>query len=103
MNVSADLQLWLLLGAALFCTGVFGLLTRRSALGLLLSIELMVNAININLIAFGCYRGDYTGQVIALFGIALTVAEVAVGLAILIQMSRTMKTLEVHHAKELNG
>lgn len=103
MNMTADLQLWLLLSAVLFCTGVFGLLTRRSALGLLLSIELMVNAININLIAFGCYRGDYTGQVIALFGIALTVAEVAVGLALLIQMSRTMKTLEVHHAKELNG
>jgi NADH-quinone oxidoreductase subunit K len=103
MSMTADLQAWLLLSAVLFSTGVFGILTRRSALGILLGIELMVNAININLVAFGFARGDHTGQVIALFGIALTVAEVAVGLALLIQMSRTIKSLELHRAKELNG
>jgi len=103
MTMAADLQAWLLLSAVLFCSGIYGLLTRRSALGILLAIELMVNAININLVAFGFARGDHTGQVIALFGIALTVAEVAVGLALLIQMSRTVKSLELHRAKELNG
>jgi NADH-quinone oxidoreductase subunit K len=103
MNMTADLQAWLLLSAVLFSTGIYGILTRKNTLGILISIELMVNAININLVAFGWARGDHTGQVIALFGIALTVAEVAVGLALLIQMSRTMKSLELDRARELNG
>jgi NADH-quinone oxidoreductase subunit K len=103
MNMTADLQAWLLLSAVLFSTGIYGILTRKNSLGILLSIELMANAININFVAFGWARGDHTGQVIALFGIALTVAEVAVGLALLIQMSRTMKSLELDRARELNG
>ena len=103
MNPSADLQAWLILSAVLFSTGLFGVLTRKSALGLLIAIELMVNAVNINFVAFGFARGDHTGQVIALFGIALTVAEVAVGLALAIQMSRNFRSLEIDQAKELNG
>jgi NADH-quinone oxidoreductase subunit K len=97
----ANLEMWLLLSAALFAVGLYGVITRRNAVALLLSIELMVNAVNINFAAFGWARGDYTGQMIALFAIALTVAEVAVGLAILIQLSRTHKSTELDVATEL--
>jgi NADH-quinone oxidoreductase subunit K len=94
---------WLLLSAALFCTGLFGLLSRRHAVGLLLSVELMANAVNLNLVAFGFFRGDLTGQVIALFGIALTVAEVVVGLSLVIQLHRHQKSVDVDSARELYG
>ncbi len=94
---------WLLLSAALFCTGLFGLLTRKNALGLLLSVELMANAVNLNLVALGAFRGDLVGQVIALFGIALTVAEVVVGLALVIQLHRHQKSVDVDSARELAG
>tara|TARA_B110000037_G_scaffold52953_1_gene64906 strand:+ start:372 stop:671 length:300 start_codon:yes stop_codon:yes gene_type:complete len=97
----ADLEMWLILSAVLFSVGLYGVIVRLNAIAILLSIELMVNAVNINLAAFGWARGDYTGQMIALFAIALTVAEVAVGLAILIQLSRTHKSIELDVATEL--
>ena len=96
-----SLQLWLLLSAALFSVGLYGLLTRRHAIAMLLSMELMLNAVNLNVVAFAFARGDLTGQVIALFAMALTVAEVAVGLALLIQLSRTRRSLQVDRATEL--
>jgi NADH-quinone oxidoreductase subunit K len=96
-----SLQLWLLLSAALFSVGLYGLLTRRHAIAMLLSMELMLNAVNLNVVAFAYARGDLTGQVIALFAMALTVAEVAVGLALLIQLSRTRRSLQVDRATEL--
>jgi NADH-quinone oxidoreductase subunit K len=64
-------------------------------------MELMLNAVNLNVVAFAYARGDLTGQVIALFAMALTVAEVAVGLALLIQLSRTRRSLQVDRATEL--
>jgi NADH-quinone oxidoreductase subunit K len=94
---------WLVLSAALFSTGIFGLLTRKQAIGLLLSVELMANAVNLNLVAFGYFRGDLMGQVLALFGIALTVAEVVVGLAFVIQLHRHHKSIDVDAASELAG
>ena len=94
---------WLLLAAALFSTGVFGLLSRRNAISILLSVELMANAVNLNLVALGFWRGDHTGQVIALFGIALTVAEIVVGLALVIQLHRHQKSVDVDDARELVG
>jgi len=97
------LTAWLLLSAALFSTGIFGLLTRKHAIGLLLSVELMANAVNLNLVAFGYFRGDLVGQVVALFGIALTVAEVVVGLALVIQLHRHHKSTDVDAAHELAG
>ncbi len=97
------LSAWLLLSAAMFSVGIFGLLTRKHAIGLLLSVELMANAVNLNLVAFGFFRGDLTGQVIALFGIALTVAEVVVGLALVIQLHRHNKSIDVDSARELAG
>ncbi len=81
----------LLLAGALFCIGVFGLLSRRQPIAILLSVELMANASNIVFVAFGRYRGggNATGQVFATFSIALTVAEVAVGLALVILLYRS--------------
>jgi NADH-quinone oxidoreductase subunit K len=81
------LELTLLLAAAVFSIGTYGLLTRREAVAMLLSIELMVNAANIVLVAFARFRGVDT-QPVVLFVLAITVAEVAVGLALILLMAR---------------
>ena len=101
--MSVPLQAWLLLAAALFGTGMIGLFTRRNAIAMLLSVELMANAVNINFVALGFARGDYAGQVMALFGVALTVAEVIAGLAIVILLHRKAKTIDVDQVGELSG
>ena len=81
---------FLVVGAILFCIGLFGMMVRRSAIGMLLSIELMLNAANINLVAFGAYlkQPSIAGQVFAIFVITLAAAEAAVGLAIVINIYR---------------
>jgi NADH-quinone oxidoreductase subunit K len=99
----SDVQFCLLLAALLFAIGVFGLLTRRNAIGVLLSIELMANAVNINLVAFSRIHGGAAGQVFALFAIALTVAEVSVGLALVILMARQRRTIDIGEASDLHG
>ena len=81
------LNQFLLLGAVLFCIGVYGVLARRNGVLVLMSIELILNAVNINLIAFGAFHHDITGQVFALFVIAIAAAEVGVGLAIVLHAS----------------
>jgi NADH-quinone oxidoreductase subunit K len=78
-------------------------LTRRNAIGILLGIELMLNAVNINLIAFARFGGTLVGVVFALFTIAITVAEVAVGLAIVIMIFRVRRTVEADHLDLLRG
>jgi NADH-quinone oxidoreductase subunit K len=98
-----EVQVCLLVAAVLFAIGVYGLLTRRNAVGLLLSVELMANAVNINLIAFSRLHGGPAAQVFALFAIALTVAEVAVGLALVILLSRTWRTIDADQARDLSG
>lgn len=97
------LTAYLVLAALVFAIGLFGVLTRRNAVGILLGIELMLNAVNINLVAFGRFRGDVTGMVFTLFTIAITVAEVAVGLAIIIMIFRVRKTVEADHLDMLRG
>jgi NADH-quinone oxidoreductase subunit K len=97
------LQPYLLLTATLFALGIYGLLTRRNAVGMLLSVELMANAVNINLVAFSRYHGGSTGQVFAVFAIALTVAEVVVGLALVILLYRAQKDVAVDTATALKG
>ena len=99
----SEIHFCLLLAALLFSIGVFGLLTRRNAIGILLSVELMANAVNINLVAFSRVHGGAAGQVFALFAIALTVAEVAVGLALVILMARQRRTIDVSEARDLHG
>ena len=91
----------LLLTSALFCMGIYGLITRRNAIALLLSAELMINAVTINLVAFSRLAGGVTGQVFAVFTIALTVAEVVVGLAIVILLFRWRREIAIDSANEL--
>lgn len=86
---------YLLLAAAIFCIGVFGILTRRNALLFLMSVELMLNAANINLVAFSFVWGNVTGQTLSLFVQALAAAEVVVGLGIILVVHRNFNTTDV--------
>ena len=97
------LEAYLVLAALVFVIGLFGVLTRRNAVGILLGIELMLNAVNINLVAFARFRADLAGLVFTLFTIAITVAEVAVGLAIVIVIFRVRRTIEADHLDLLRG
>ena len=90
-----ETQWYLLLSAAVFSIGLFGILVRESALIYLMSIELMLNAANINLVAFSLQHGNLTGQVFALFGMALAAAEVAIGLGIILVLYRNFETIDV--------
>jgi NADH-quinone oxidoreductase subunit K len=94
---------YLTLAALVFAIGLFGVLTRRNAVGILLGIELMLNAVNINLVAFARYRTDLAGLIFTLFTISITVAEVAVGLAIVIVLFRVRRTVEADHLDLLRG
>ena len=94
---------YLALAAAVFAIGLFGVLTRRNAVGILLGVELMLNAVNINLVAFARFHADVDGIVFTLFIIAITVAEVAVGLAIVIVIFRVRRTVEADHLDLLRG
>jgi NADH-quinone oxidoreductase subunit K len=94
---------YLVLAAAVFAIGLFGVLTRRNAVGILLGIELMLNAVNINLVAFARFRADLAGMIFTLFTISITVAEVAVGLAIVIVIFRVRRTVEADHLDLLRG
>jgi len=91
-------QYYLLLSALVFCVGLFGILTRRNALVFLMSVELMLNAGNINLVAFAHYWGNLTGQVFALFTLALAAAEVAVGIGIILVLYRNFRDVDVTEA-----
>jgi NADH-quinone oxidoreductase subunit K len=97
------LSAYLTLGALVFTIGLFGVLTRRNAIGILLGIELMLNAVNINLVAFARFGADLGGLVFSLFTIAITVAEVALGLAIVIAIFRVRKTIEADRLDLLRG
>ena len=79
---------YLMLSAFLFCVGVYGVLARRNGVLVLMSVELMLNAVNINLVAFSARLNDAAGQVFALFVIAIAAAEVGVGLAIVLLIYR---------------
>jgi NADH:ubiquinone oxidoreductase subunit K len=91
-------QYYLVLSAAVFCIGIFGLLTRRNALLFLMSVELMLNAANINLVAFSYYWGNVTGQTFTLFTLALAAAEVAVGIGIILVLYRNFDDVDVTNA-----
>jgi len=97
------LRAYLLVAAAVFAIGLFGVLTRRNAVGILLGIELMLNAVNINLAAFARFGSGVAGWVLVLFTIAITVAEIAVGLALVIAIFRVRRTVEADHLTLLRG
>ncbi len=84
---------YLILAAALFTIGVIGVLTRRNIIIIFMSIELILNAVNINLIAFARYWHQFTGQVYAIFVITVAAAEAAVGLGIIIALFRNKETV----------
>jgi NADH-quinone oxidoreductase subunit K len=98
-----SLSSYLVLAALVFSIGLFGVLTRRNAVGILLGIELMLNAVNINLVAFARFHGDLVGLIFTLFTISITVAEVAVGLAIVIAIFRVRRTVEADRLDLLRG
>jgi len=93
----------LLVALALFSMGLYGALTRRNLIGILIGVELMANGVNINLVAFARYGAGLDGQVFALFSIALTVAEVVVGLALVILVYRRHRDALAEAASELSG
>lgn len=93
-GIPLDYYLWL--SAALFTIGVFGVLYRRNAIIIFMCIELMLNAVNLLLVAFSNYYFDTSGQVFVFFIMAVAAAEVAVGLAILIVMYRNTKTTDIN-------
>ena len=96
---------YLILAAGLFCVGAFGALARRNAVGVLMGIELMLNAVNINLVAFWRYTdvSQTTGQMFAIFVIAVAAAEAAVGLALLIAIYRQRSTVNVEELDLMKG
>jgi NAD(P)H-quinone oxidoreductase subunit 4L len=94
---------FLLLGAALFCIGVYGVVARRNAVLVLMSIELILNAVNINLLAFALRNGNIDGQVFALYIIAVAAAEVGVGLAMVLLIYRNRRSIALDELSEMKG
>ncbi|WP_066073939.1 NADH-quinone oxidoreductase subunit NuoK [Neobacillus soli] len=94
---SVPASAFLALALILFCIGLYGALTKRNTVIVLISIELMLNAVNINLVTFSKYglNPSITGQIFALFTISVAAAEAAVGLAILISLYRAKKTVNI--------
>ncbi len=97
------LNQFLLLAAFLFCVGVYGVLARKNGVLVLMSIELILNAVNINLVAFGLFRETVAGQVFALFVIAIAAAEVGVGLAIVILIYRNRHSIDLTEVDIMKG
>ncbi len=99
------LPAYLLLAAALFCIGVGGALSRRNAIAVLMGVELMLNAVNINLVAFWRFTNvaAMTGQLFALFVITVAAAEAAVGLALIIAIYRQRSTVNVPDLDTMKG
>lgn len=93
-NIPIDYYIWL--SATLFAIGVLGVLYRRNAIIIFMCIELMLNAVNLLMVAFSSYLNDASGQVFVFFIMAVAAAEVAVGLAILILMFRNTKTVDIN-------
>jgi NADH-quinone oxidoreductase subunit K len=91
-------EYYLLLSAAVFCIGLFGILTRRNALLFLMSVELMLNAANVNFVAFSQFWGNVTGQTMGLFVMALAAAEVAIGIGIILVLYRNFDDIDVTNA-----
>jgi NAD(P)H-quinone oxidoreductase subunit 4L len=94
---------FLILSAFLFCAGLYGTLARKNAVLVLMSVELMLNAVNINLVAFSAFRANVTGQIFALFLITIAAAEVGVGLAIVLLIYRNSRSVDLEQADQLKG
>jgi NADH-quinone oxidoreductase subunit K len=94
---------YIFLTVLLFCIGVFGVLYRRNAIIVFMSIEIMLNAVNLLFVAFSTYHQDAEGQVFVFFSMAVAAAEVAVGLAILVSVYRNLGSIDIDNLKNLKG
>lgn len=94
---------FLILAAVLFCIGIYGVLARRNGILVLMSVEIILNAVNINLVAFGAFQENVVGEVFALFVIAVAAAEVGVGLAIVLLIYRNRRSIDLTEADLLKG
>ena len=94
---------YLMISALLFTIGTVGVLVRRNALVIFMSVELQLNAVNLALVAFSRMHGSLTGQAIAFFVMVVAAAEVTVGLAIIVTVYRMRRTVDVHRADLLKG
>lgn len=101
MNVPTDYLV--LLSAVLFSIGVLGVLTRRNAIVMFMSVELMLNAANLALIAFARERGEMGGQVFVFFIIGVAAAEVAVGLTLIVAIFKTKHSIDIDQIRGLRG
>ena len=103
--LSVGLLHYLVLAAAVFCCGVFVMLTKRNAIGILIGIELVLNSVNINFVAFDRYResGAIDGQITALFVVVLAAAEAAVAVAICMNLYKNLSTIDVDRGDALHG
>lgn len=97
------LNQFLLLAALLFCLGVYGVMTRKHTVLVLMSVELMLAAVNLNFVAFGAFNGTVLGQVFALFVLTIAAAEVGVGLAIVLLIYRNLRSSNPDDVKVLKG
>ena len=97
------LEYFVILSSIMFCLGVLGVLLRRNAIIVLGCIELMLNAVNLLLVAFSAYRGDEEGQILVFFIMVVAAAEVAIGLAIIMMMYRNKRSVDVEIFNKLKG
>jgi len=103
--LSIGLAHYLVLSAAVFCCGLFVMMTKRNAIGILIGVELLLNAVNINFVAFDRYRllEGIDGQITALFVIVLAAAEAAVAVAICVNLYKNLSTIDVDRGDALHG
>ncbi len=98
------LQHYLVLAAFIFCTGVLVMILKRNAIGMLIGVELLLNAVNLNLVAFSRYQvGGIDGEVMALFVVVLAAAEAAIAVAIFVNLYNNFATIDVDRADEMKG
>jgi NADH-quinone oxidoreductase subunit K len=97
------IQNYIFLATILFCIGVFGVLYRRNAIIVFMSIEIMLNAVNLLFVAFSTFHQDAQGQVFVFFSMAVAAAEVAVGLAIVVSVFRNLGSIDIAKLKKLKG
>ena len=97
------LNQFLILGAVLFCIGVYGVIARKNAVMVLMSIELILNSVNIHLLAFSLRNGSVDGHTFALYVIAVAAAEVGVGLAMVLLMYRNRRSIGLDELSEMKG
>jgi NADH-quinone oxidoreductase subunit K len=101
--VEIGIENYIYLCVVMFCIGIFGVLYRRNAIIMFMSIEIMLNAVNVLFVAFSTFHQDAQGQVFVFFSMAVAAAEVAVGLAILVSIFKNISSIDIDNLKNLKG